>query len=72
MEEEKILQILNRIKICLNRNDLYIAKEYVQLEIDNITGASEQRCKNTKYYFYDSYCKYCKNENCSKKKEKKC
>lgn len=65
MEELKMLEILNRIKICIERDSLDIAKDLIELEIENLKGTTEQRCKNTKYYYYDWNCKYCNNLNCS-------
>lgn len=65
MEESTMLQILNRIKICIERDSLDIAKDLIKLEIDNLKGITEQRCKNTKYYYYPTCCKYCSNLNCS-------
>ena len=64
MNDEKMLEILERIRICLNRNSVDVAKELVNLEIDNLNGNTEKKCKNTKYHFYNSYCKYCDNVNC--------
>ena len=40
----------------------------MQLEINNLKGTSEAKCKNTKYYYYDYYCKYCDNLKCSSNK----
>lgn len=65
MEELKMLELLNRIKICIERDSLDIAKDLIELEIENLKGITEQRCKNTKYYYYDWNCKYCENFNCS-------
>lgn len=64
MENEKMIAVLNRIKNCIERGSLDIVKEYVKLEIDNLSGATEERCQNTRYYFYNNFCKYCDNENC--------
>ena len=43
-------------------------KEIPKIEIENLKGITEQRCKNTKYYFYDWYCQYCSNLNCNSNK----
>ena len=67
MEESKILEILNRIKVCVKSDSLNVAKELIKIEIENLKGITEQRCKNTKYYFYDT-CKYCSNYNCNSNK----
>ena len=65
MEELKMLELLNRIKICIERGSLDIAKDLIELEIENLKGITEQRCKNTRYYYYDWNCIYCSNLNCS-------
>lgn len=70
MENSKMLEILQQIKMLLVNNSLDLAMELTQLELDNLNGITEQRCKNTKYYFYDCYCKYCSNLNCGSNKNK--
>lgn len=65
MEEIRMLEILNRIEAYVEPDSLDIAKDLTQLEIDNLKGITEQRCKNTKYYYYPTCCKYCSNLNCS-------
>lgn len=69
MEELKMLELLNRIKICIERGSLDIAKDLIELEIENLKGITEQRCKNTKYYYYDWNCQYCSNLNCNQNKK---
>lgn len=68
MEEIKLLEIINRTKNFLKNNDLFEAREYIQVEINNLKGITQENCKNTKYHFYDSYCKYCTNFNCESNK----
>ena len=68
MEELKLLEILKNIRNLLENNFLYEAKQYIQIEINNIDGTTEKNCKNTYYYFYDTYCKWCSNYNCSSNK----
>ncbi len=65
MENVKMLEILKRVKICIDRDSPDIAKDLVKIEIENLQGITQQRCQNTKYYFYDWYCMYCENLNCS-------
>jgi hypothetical protein len=64
MEEANMIYILDRIRKLLEDNKLFEAQEYVQLEIDNLSGTTPERCKDTKYHFYPTYCKYCSNMNC--------
>lgn len=68
MEEKTMLEILNSIKVFLQKEQLYEAKHYLQLELDNLKGITQLKCQNTKYYYYDWYCKYCSNKNCSANK----
>lgn len=70
MEKEQIIDILQMIKSCLNNDLLFEAKELIKIEINNLKGITEQNCKNTKYYFYDWYCKYCSNVNCGSNKNR--
>lgn len=66
--EEKMLKILNQIEVCVERNALDITKDLIQLEIENLKGITQKKCRNTKYYFYDWACKYCLNFNCENNK----
>lgn len=70
MENVIMLDILKRIKMFLDDDSLDLARELAQLELDNLKGITEQRCKNTKYYYYDWYCQYCSNLNCSSNRNK--
>lgn len=65
MEESTMLQILNRIKICIDRNSLDIARDLVKLEIENLKNLTQKKCRDTRYYYYDWNCRYCSNLNCS-------
>lgn len=69
MENLEMLKILQRIKLFLKTDSIDLARETVQLELENLKGITEKRCKNTKYYFYDWYCKYCDNKNCASNKK---
>ena len=68
MDNEKMIKILDRIKLFIEQDSLDLAKVMTKLEIGNLKGITEQRCKNTKYYYYDWYCKYCSNLNCNSNK----
>lgn len=62
-----MLEILNRIKICIERDSLMIARDLVKLEIDSLNGITEN-CESSKYYYYDLNCEYCNNLNSRKDK----
>ena len=47
MEKEKFLEILKRIQLFLENDDLFEAKEYINLEIENIEGITEKNCKKS-------------------------
>ena len=68
MDNEKMIEILDRIELFIKKDSLDLAKDMTKLEIENLKGITEQRCKNTKYYFYDWYCQYCSNLNCNSNK----
>lgn len=70
MEETKMIKILDILRNLLRADNIYEAREYVKIELENLTGVTEEKCKNTKYYFYDCFCKYCSNTNCSSNKNK--
>ncbi len=63
IEKDVILDILRRIQALINRDEIYYAKEYIRLEIENFEGITPRKCKNTIYKFY--YCDKCSNKNCS-------
>lgn len=65
MEELKMLKVLNRIKVCIERDSLDIAKDLTKLEIENLQGITEQKCKENRLYCDNWYCYYCSNTNCS-------
>lgn len=65
MEESTMLEILSRIRNCIEHDSLYIAKELTRLEIENLKDITQKKCKDTKYYYYERSCQDCKNINCS-------
>jgi len=65
MQNEEMLEILQRIQICIKRDSLYEAKLYIKLEIKNLQGVTEKECKNSRYYCEDLYCSDCRNLNCN-------
>lgn len=69
MERLKMLELLNKIKICIERGSLDITKDLIELEIENLKNNTQQKCKNTKYYYYDWACQYCSNLNCNQNKK---
>jgi len=70
MKKTTLLEIIERIENCLEYGSVDIAKQLIKLEIENLKGITEERCKKTKYYFYDDYCKYCSNLNCNSNQNK--
>lgn len=66
MEYDKVLDVLDRLQSCLEHNLMDIAKELLQLEIDNLQGVTERKCYATKYNPYSLYCRTCSNLNCNK------
>ena len=53
MEETTLLEVINRIKNLLEQRHWYEAREYTQLEINNITGATAEELRRiSSYYTY--------------------
>lgn len=67
MEKGNFLEILIRIRSCIKRNEIFVAKSYINLEINNLIGITEKECK--KYKSFNSwYCYNCRNKNCGANK----
>lgn len=64
MENLEMLKILQRIKLFLNTDSLDLARDTVQLELENLKGITEEKCKGHRLYCDDWYCHYCSNTNC--------
>ena len=71
IKTQKCLDILNRIQVVLHKGDLYEAKLYTSIEIDNLKGITEKTCKNRYEGLLDEYCKKCSNYNCNLNKNTK-
>ena len=65
MDYDEILNVLNRLQSCLEHNLTDIAKELLQLEIENLQSITEKKCYATKYNSFSWYCKTCSNLNCN-------
>ena len=70
IKDNTLLEIMNRLIIFLNRNELYEAKTYILIELNNFKDFTPAICKNTIYSTYDFFCKVCNNFNCSSNKNK--
>lgn len=69
IKDKILLEILERIKLFLDRKELYEAKLYIMLELGNFKDTTPYTCKNTIYDNYDYFCKSCSNYNCSQNKK---
>ena len=65
MDKTRLIEILQRIKQCIEQDAVTVGKELTQIELNNLKGITEQQCLLTKYYYYDCACKYCDNTNCN-------
>lgn len=63
MEKQETIEILNRINSLLLKNATFEARDYINLELDNLKGITSKNCKGAKLNF----CKSCSNLNCNKK-----
>ena len=46
MEEKDVLKILERIQVCLDRDAIFEAKEYVKVEIKNIKKSAQKKVQH--------------------------
>ena len=66
---KNISLLVERIKLFLDRKELYEAKLYIMLELGNFKDTTPYTCKNTIYDNYDYFCKNCSNYNCRQNKK---
>lgn len=59
----KMLEIIRKLDIMIEKNRWYEAKKYFQIELENAKGITEQKCKKKK--LRKDICNYCKNFNCN-------
>lgn len=71
IKDKTVLEILPRIKLLLDKEEVYEAKTYLLLELANFKDITPAICKNTIYPTFDYFCKTCTNYNCSSNKNKK-
>lgn len=63
-----MLELLQRIKICIEYDSLDVVKELVKTEIENLKDLTQKNCE--KYSSFDWYCNSCENLNCANNKNK--
>lgn len=63
MKETVMLNILDKLEWLIVRNRTFEAKKVLRIELDNLKGITEQKCKLIKVR--KDYCKYCWNYNCN-------
>lgn len=68
IDNNVVIDMLRRINILLLKDAQFEAREYIQLEIQNLNGITYKECKN-KHLGID-YCNNCSNLNCKIHNEK--
>lgn len=68
MNEETMIELLNRFEWLLERNRFVEARRLVKREIENLEGITEYKCKKIK--INKGFCKTCENQNCNLKIKK--
>lgn len=63
MEELTMLDILKKLEWLVVRNRTFEAKKRLTIELDNLKGITEQKCKLIKVR--KDYCNHCWNYNCN-------
>ena len=46
METKDVLKILERIQVCLDRDAIFEAKEYIKVEMKNIKKLSQKKAQH--------------------------
>lgn len=65
LNNKDFIDILNRINILLLKDAQFEAREYIQLELENLKNITPQKCKFKSF----NYCNKCNNINCKNKKQ---
>lgn len=60
---KRIASIVKMLDLLIERNRLYEAKKYMQIQIENLNGITEQKCFKRKVRA--DYCEHCQNEFCN-------
>lgn len=60
---KKMMDIIRKLDIMIEKNRLYEAKRYFFIELENAKGITEQKCKKKK--LRKDICEHCKNLNCN-------
>ncbi len=63
MEELTMLDILKKLEWLVVRNRTFEAKKRLTIELNNLKGITEQKCKLIKVR--KDYCNFCWNYNCN-------
>lgn len=59
----RISEIVRTINLLIDKNRLYEAKKYMDIQLENIKGITEQKCFRRK--FRKDYCEHCVNQFCN-------
>lgn len=59
----RISEIVKTMNCLIDRNRLYEAKKYIEIQLENIKGITEQKCYKRKVR--TDYCEHCVNTLCN-------
>ncbi len=59
----RIAEVVRTLNLLIDMNRLYEAKKYIEIQIENAKGITEQKCFKRKVRA--DYCKHCKNDFCN-------
>lgn len=62
-QDKKFLCLLGKFKFIADKNRLFEGKRLIKRERENLSGITENTCKNRKYN--NRWCKVCENYNCN-------
>lgn len=69
MDNNTLIDILNKIRACVEYDLLDTAKDLLKLEIENLKGTTPKRCFDTFSQTNNWHCKNCCNMNCNYNKK---
>ena len=65
----RLSDVVRTMNLLIKKNGLYEAKKYMEIQINNAKGLTEQKCFKRKVRA--DYCKHCVNSFCNLNKTKK-
>lgn len=59
----RLFEISKTLELLIEKNRLFEAKKYTEIQLENVKGITEQKCKLKR--LKKDYCNFCKNYLCN-------